>query len=264
MTGLAGRAERIAAHLVGHETGAEVIPHDIDGRQNVVDYLLVWPDGRRGALEVTLITDRVSMAWQGMAMKEGWRWPAVSSWEFRPTGRSFPYKLARRAVLRAVALCDVHCVDRPEELPPVALEDELELAQFFADEHGTLRRTRLDPGVVIYQSTRTQFVANAPTDFARVVETWHREPHMASHLSKLASMAGVSERHLFLVATDDVLPARFFTDDFRPPSFAPTGFDSVDALWIWSNYWHRYLAFRNGRWAWVEFPPRDQTPEGTA
>ena len=263
MTGLANRAEQIAAHLVGYETGAAVHLHDTDGRQAAVDFLLEWPDGRRGALEVTLVTEKASVAWQGMAMKEGWRWPAASSWEFRPATTSFPYTFVRQVALREVELCDAHGVDRPEDLPAAVLHVELDLARFLADDLGTLRRTGLDPGVVIYQSVRAEFVDGAPSDFARVVEAWHGEPHMASHLKKLARSADVSERHLFVVPTDDVLPARFFTDDFQPPTSAPAGFDSVDALWIWSNYWHRYLAFRNDSWAWVDFPPRDPTPVGT-
>ena len=62
MTGLAARAERIAAHPVVYQTGTKVVPHDSGGRQSAVDYLLVWPNGRRGALEVTLITDIASIA----------------------------------------------------------------------------------------------------------------------------------------------------------------------------------------------------------
>jgi hypothetical protein len=256
MTDLAKRAERIAAHLVGYETGAAVVSHDTDGRQGAVDFLLEWPDGRRGALEVTLVTEKASIAWQGMAMKEGWRWPAESSWEFRSAAPNFPYKFVRQVALRAVELCDAHGVDRPEQLPSELLETELDLARFLADGIGTLRRTRFGPGVVIYQVTRAEFVDNAPRDFARVVETWYEEPHMASHIEKLARTADVSERHLFLVPTDEVLPARFFTDDFEVPASAPpAGFDSLDALWVWSNYWHRYLAFRHGSWAWVGFPP---------
>lgn len=81
MTGLAERAEQIAAHLVGHETGAAAVAQ---GRQAPIDFLLQWPDGRVGALEVTLVTQSASVAWQGLAMKDGWRWHAESSWEFRP------------------------------------------------------------------------------------------------------------------------------------------------------------------------------------
>ena len=60
MTSLAERAEQIASYLVGHETAAVVVPHDVDGRQAAVDYLLEWPDRRRGALEVTLVTEKAS------------------------------------------------------------------------------------------------------------------------------------------------------------------------------------------------------------
>jgi hypothetical protein len=258
MTGLAKRAEQIAAHLVGYQTGAVVVPHDTDGRQAAVDFLLEWPGGHRGALEVTLVTEKASIAWQGLAMKEGWRWPAESSWEFRPTSPNFPYKFVRQVALRAVELCDAHGVDRPERLPSELLDAELDLARFLAGEIGTLRRSGFGSGVTIYQTTRAEFVDEAPRDFARVVETWHEEPHMSSHIAKLAATAGVSERHLFLVPTDEVLPARFFTDDFEVPASAPSGFDSLDALWVWSNYWHRYLMYRDGSWAWVGFPPRDK------
>lgn len=262
MSGLAERAERIAAYLVSYEAAAEAVPHDVDGRQGAVDYLLTWEDGRQAALEVTLITEKASIAWQGMAMREGWRWAADTSWEFRSAAVSFPYKFVRRAVLRAVELCDIHGVDRPEDLPLATLDVERDVARFLADELGTLRRATLSPGVLIYQAARAEFVDNAPSDFARIVETWNREPHMESHIRKLARTVNVSERHLFLVAIDDVLPARFFTDDFPAPTSAPAGFDSVDALWVWSNYWHRYLVFRNDSWSWVEFPPREQPQTG--
>ena len=150
MTGLGDRAERIAARLVGYSTGAEVVLYDTDGRQAAVDYLLEWPDGRRGTLEVTLVTEKASIAWQGMAMKEGWRWPADSSWEFRSAAQSFPYKFVRRVAVKAVKLCDAHGVDRPEDLPPELLDTEPDLAQFLVEKFGTLRRTGFDPGVVIY------------------------------------------------------------------------------------------------------------------
>lgn len=255
MTSLAERAEQIASYLVGHEAAAVMVPHDVDGRQAAVDYLLEWPDRRRGALEVTLVTEKASIAWQGMAMKEGWRWPTETSWEFRAAAPNFPYKFVRRAALRAVELCDAHHLDKPEQLPPEVLDDEHDLKRFLASDLGSLRRTGLSPGVAIYQSVRAEFVDNAPLDFTEVVEAWLEEPHMASHLKKLADAVGVSERHLFLVPTDDVLPARFFTDDFAAPLSSPAGFDAVDALWIWSNYWHRYLTFRNGSWNWIELPP---------
>jgi hypothetical protein len=53
------------------------------------------------------------------------------------------------------------------------------------------------------------------------------------------------------------LPPRFFTNDFPPPTRRPEGFDGLDGIWVWSNYWHQFLAWRAGTWQWLDFPPKD-------
>lgn len=68
MSELSERAEQIAAHLVAHDTSAAVEQHDVNGRQGAVDFVLTRTDGDTGALEVTMITQSQSIAWQGMAM----------------------------------------------------------------------------------------------------------------------------------------------------------------------------------------------------
>ena len=256
MTALSDRAERIAAHLVGHATGAEVIPHDVDGRQAAVDFLLQWPDGLVGALEVTMVTERASIAWQGMAMKDGWAWPAETSWEFRPNSVSFPYKKTKRAAIRAVELCDHWAADSPADLPAEVVAEEPELARFMADGTGSLRRMPFKPGIKLYQSTTAEFVEAAPADFSRVVESWHEHPHLAPHLTKVKRAPQSAQRHLFVVVVSEALPARFFTDDFEAPETPPQGFEGLDALWVWSDCWHRYLVYRNHTWSWVDFPPK--------
>lgn len=256
MTGFADRAEQIAAHLVSRETGAVAHLHDTGGRQAAVDFQLEWPDGRLGALEVTLVTDPVSIAWQGMAAQDGWRWEAETSWEYRPTNASFHYKSTRRAVIRAVQLCDQWYVAAPEDLPDDALAAEPELTAFLANGTGTLRRTPHGRGVALYPNTRAEFVDAVPSDFSLIVESWHNQPHIASHIEKVKVAPHVSERHLFLVPLDEVLPARFFTDDFDAPERTPQGFEGVDAVWVWSNHWRRCLVFRDGTWRWLQFPPR--------
>lgn len=128
MTELSNRAEQIAAHLVSHATATKAVPYDTNGRQSAVDFLLEWPDGRVGALEVTLIVEAESIAWQGLASKEGWRWPAA--WGFRANRVNFPYKQTRRIALRAVELCDLWSVYGPAELPAEVLADEQWLIQY--------------------------------------------------------------------------------------------------------------------------------------
>lgn len=249
------RAEQIAAHLVSHATGAIVDPHDIDGRQGVVDFLLRWPNGATGALEVTLIVEHASIEWQALAASDGWRWPAASSWDFRASEISFRYKSTRQLVLRAVDLCDHWAVDDPKDLPHDVHDSEPGLRRLVRGELGSLTRNPLSPGITVYAHTRAEFVEAAPSDFSNVIESWHAQPHMASHVEKLTKSPEVSKRHLFLVAMDDVLPAKFFTDDFEPPATSPAGFESVDTLWVWSNYWYRFLRHQDRQWTWVDFPP---------
>ncbi|MEV8266843.1 hypothetical protein [Microbacterium sp. NPDC076911] len=125
---------------------------------------------------------------------------------------------------------------------------------FLANGTGTLRRSLFSAGVAVYPSIRSEFLDSAPADFSKVVESWHGQAHIASHIEKVRKTSDVSERHLFLVPLDEVLPGRFFTDDFETPQLPPQGFDDIDALWFWSNYWHRFLLFRDRSWRWLNFP----------
>lgn len=260
MSELAGRAEDIAAYLVSHALGADARKFDADGRQSAVDFILEWPHGRRGALEVTLVTQPESSAWQGLAAKEGWRWPAPSGWEFRLSGDDMPYRRARRAVVRAVGLCDLENVDALDRLPPEMLSHDPELG--WLSDIGDLRRTSFEPGVVLLPAVRAEFVDASTSDFATVVERWLQLPHMPRHVEKVRSAPAVDERHLFLVPVDEVLPARFFTNDFLAPTRIPGGFSGIDGIWVWSNYWHQYLVWLAGRWHWLDFPPKDRAVSG--
>jgi hypothetical protein len=250
---LAGRAEDIAAHLVSHALGARARKFDAHGRQAAVDFILEWSDGRRGALEVTLVTQPESSVWQGPAAKEGWRWPAPSGWEFRLHGDHMPYRRARVAVLRAVELCDRENVDAIEQLPRDIRSSEPDLE--WLDDIGELRRSASKPGVVLLPAVRAEFVEASSSDFVTLVEGWLHLPHMPRHVEKARSAVGVVERHLFLVPVDEVLPARFFTNEFPVPTRSPQGFRGIDGIWVWSNYWHQYLAWLAGTWQWLDFPP---------
>jgi len=249
---LAGRAEDIAAHLVSHALGAEASKYDADGRQSAVDFMLEWPDGRRGALEVTLVTHPKSSAWQGLASKEGWRWPAPTGWQFRVRGDDFPYRRTRRAVLKAVDLCDRAGVDAPDRLPPDIYSSDPDLEWLHTVGH--LRRTPFKPGVILLPAVRAEFVEASSSDFGILVERWLHLPHMSRHVEKARSAPSVDERHLFLVPVDEVLPARFFTNDFPAPTRTPEGFDGIDGVWVWSNYWHQFLVCFADGWRWLDFP----------
>lgn len=256
MSELSARAEQIAARVVHHDTGAHVEEHDRDGRQGVVDFMLEWANGDAGALEVTMITEPESSAWQGMAMRDGWQWPAETSWEFRAASASFPYKNTKRAAMRAVALCDEWQVDEPGCLPDSVLAHEPDVAKFLSKHVGHLKRSPFSPGITIYQAVNAEFVDATSADFRSVVESWLSRAHIEPHLDKLQRAPDVSQRILFLVIVSEALPIRFFTDDFEAPSSDLRGYERADAVFIWSDYWHRYLTFRSGSWTWNALPLR--------
>lgn len=250
---LAGRAEDIGAHLVGRALGAAARKFDVNGRQSAVDFMLEWPDGRRGALEVTLVTEPEPAAWQGMAANDGWRWPAPSGWEFRLAGSDMPYQRTRRAVLRAVALCDRWNTDAPHQLPAEVLHRDPEVDSIH--EIGELRRTPFQPGVVLLSGVRAEFVEGSASDFTSVVESWF---HLAAHAPspRETPIDGRRRKAPLLSAVDEALPARYFTNDFPAPTRSPEGSRGLDGIWVWSNYWHQYLVWLAGTWQWLDFPPR--------
>lgn len=252
MSGLAGRAEEIAAHLVSHALGVDVEKYDADGRQSAVDFMLEWPNGRRGALEVTLVTHPKSSAWQGLASKDGWRWPAPTGWQFRLRGDDILYQRARRAVLKAVDLCDRAGVDAPDLLPPDVYASVPDLV--WLDTVGHLRRTPSKPGVVLLPAVHAEFVEASSSDFVILVERWLQLPHMPRHVEKAKSAPFVDERHLFLVPGYEVLPVRFFANEFPAPTRRPEGFEGIDGIWVWSDYWRQFLVWFADGWRWLDLP----------
>lgn len=111
----------------------------------------------------------------------------------------------------------------------------------------------------VFVPSRADFIESTDAHFALVLEEWLEIEHVSRHVAKTAAVS--LSRHLFLVPLDDVLPIRFFTDDFAAPSRRPHGNDGLDGLWVWSNHWHRFLAWYDGVRAWHEYPSREKRVE---
>ena len=150
--------------------------------------------------------------------------------------------------------CDIANVDALDQLPADVASSASDLERLSVI--GDLRRTTSRPGVVLLPAVRAESVETATADFASLTEEWLHLPHMPRHVDKTRSAVDVAERHLFMMPVDDVLPSRFFTNDFPAPARSPGGFSGIDGLWVWSNYWHQYLAYLAGGWCWLDFPPR--------
>ena len=245
------RAEQIAAALVPPLLGAEAVAQ-ADGAP--MDYVLVWPDGREGVLEVTLVADPEAIKWQNQLAEAGGAWLTTGKWELRLRTLAMQYRPTETAARRVVDLCRLHGTTSPAALPPDIRAEEDAVARI--ESVGELRRVKVGrEGISVFVPIRAEFVEATDGDFASLLERWVSLQHVAAHVAK-TSNATSRERHLFLVPLDDVLPVRFYTDDFRPPSRFPRGYEGIDGLWVWSNYWHRFLGWRGGRWSWEDFPSR--------
>jgi hypothetical protein len=249
VSGISDRAEQIGAAVVAHVLGAEAVPR---GRDSAMDYWLRWPDERMGALKVTLVAHPEAIGWQNQIAERGGTWPAAGKWELRLRMLAIQHRPTMTAALKAVDLCNEHGVDAPTDLPASVRAGEAAVVSL--ETVGDLRRVRLGrEGVTVFEPTRAEFIDATSDDFADVLERWARLEHVADHVAKTAAESA-NERHLCLVAVDDVLPVRFFADDFAVPARFPDGYEGIDGLWVWSNYWHRVMGWRNGSWAWHDTP----------
>ncbi|KGM09344.1 hypothetical protein N869_02015 [Cellulomonas bogoriensis 69B4 = DSM 16987] len=219
-----------------------------------MDYVLVWPNGREGVLEVTLVADPEAIKWQNQLAQAGGAWQTTGKWELRLRTLAMQYRPTEAAARRVVDLCRFHGTTSTPALPPEVRAEEDAVARI--ESIGELRRVKVGrEGISVFVPVRAEFVEATDEDFASLLERWVSLQHVAAHVAKTSS-ATSRERHLFLVPLDDVLPVRFYTDDFRAPSRFPRGYEGIDGLWVWSNYWHRFLGWRGGRWSWENFPSR--------
>ena len=245
------RAEQIAAALVPPLLGADAV-WQAPGAP--MDYVLAWPDGRQGVLEVTLVTDPDAIKWQNQLAQAGGAWLTAGKWELRLRTLAMQYRPTEAAARRVVDLCRSHGTTSPAALPPEVRAEEDAVARL--ESIGDLQRVKVGrEGISVFVPARAEFVVATDQDFASLLERWVSLRHVAAHVAK-TSGATSRDRHLFLVPLDDVLPVRFVTDDFRPPSRFPRGYEGIDGLWVWSNSWHRFLGWRDGRWSWEDFPSR--------
>jgi hypothetical protein len=217
-----------------------------------MDYWLRWPDERIGVLEVTLIAHPEAIGWQNQVAEHGGTWPAVGKWELRLRTLAIQHRPTMTTALKTVGLCNEHDVDTPKDLPANVRVGEAAVVSL--ETVGDLRRVTWGrEGVTVFQPPRAEFVDATSEDFADVLEQWALREYVIGHVAKTAAEPAV-ERHLCLVAVDDVLPVRFFADDFTVPARFPDGYQGIDGLWIWSNYWHRVMGWRNGSWDWHDTP----------
>jgi hypothetical protein len=120
--------EQTACLIAERALGVTATPYDVDGRQGAVEAFLDYPDGRRGAFEVTkLATDGgVSLQLQSLLERDGHGWPLPGNWWWT-IKVGHPRDLLRLPDIYAkiILKCESAGVREPRRLAPAAIDDDV-------------------------------------------------------------------------------------------------------------------------------------------
>lgn len=74
------KTEKAACAIVRRVLGVEIEPWDVYGRQNAVDALLHYPDGRVAAFEVSKLAADGAIHLDSLLGREDFSWPLPGRW----------------------------------------------------------------------------------------------------------------------------------------------------------------------------------------
>jgi hypothetical protein len=251
--------EQTACLIAESALGATATPYDVAGRQGAVEAFLDYPDGRRGAFEVTqLAADRgASLQLDSLLKRDGYGWPLPGKWWWTIKIRD-PKDLLRLPSIytKIILVCERVGVRRPQHLPSaesdadvrwLVLESSVQMEGHpkvpARDEHRTRRAMITQPGAGGFtDETFSQLdeALSAAFDTALI----------QGHVAKL-KRAEADERHLFLVVgiydmAFSLFQALGFEDTL--PAGAPALPDGLTHLWLAPVYGHRVLIGTSAGW----------------
>jgi hypothetical protein len=251
--------EQIACLIAERALGATATPYDVDGRQGAVEAFLDYPDGRRGAFEVTrLATDGgASLQLDSLLQREGFRWPSPGKWWWSvQIGHPRDLPRLREIFDKIVLVCESVGVKEPRRLPSAEIDDDV---RWLAEEssvqmRGHPNRFTTDqhrvPPSLITQPAVGGFPDGAFNGLDDALSAAFDTTNIQRHLTKLRrTQAG--ERHLFLIVGVYDLPytlydALVFGD--RLPAGAPPKPDDLTHLWLAPVSCRRVLIGTSAGW----------------
>ena len=213
--------EQAVRALIERHLGAPVSQHDDQSAPGMHDLTISYPDGRRGAVEVTAAEDQTRRAevgaigaepvLQAPGLNSGWLALLEPGASVKTARRALP-DLCAQLETAGVTTLDAHQA-RPDQGHDVAaLHRLLAQAQVVSLRSGTMR-----PGVIaIAGSMDVQWLSSDPEDVVRFVERFVQSRPADS--AKLAR-SGADERHLFILGG-------WFPEDW--PSLHPLSLDFAD------------------------------------
>jgi hypothetical protein len=251
--------EQTACLIAERALGVTATPYDVAGRQGAVDAFLDYPDGRRGAFEVTQLAtdDGKSLQLQSLLRSDGFGLPLPGKWwwtieisnpEDRPRLRNSYSKII------------LHC-----ESVGVTDPRYLDLGEVDADVRWLVEnssvRMRGHPTVPARDEHRTrQAMITQPSTWGGSDETFNLldealstafgKTHIQDHVAKLCRIQA-DEGHLFLVLDVYDLPFPLFDalgSIDRLPAAAPARPHGLTHLWLAPVYGYRILIGTSAGW----------------
>lgn len=228
-----------------------LIQHDLDGRQNAVDYVFTSPSAS-GAVEMTTIQDRRAAAW-GSKLDDG-ETIACSS----PRGWTLVVDLGtrldhlRRRLPAVVAECDRFGVTSPDQLPPAARSDVN--VRWFDSTRNRLYAHDGRPGTIRVQMPAVFAFPRAEGLGEELADLLASEA-ITTKLDKLRKHPGVSERHL-AIGVSDIYGSGFnllnnlAIDGQDLPEFELPDDFAATHLWLSSGGYRVLTWTRADGWVW--------------
>jgi hypothetical protein len=242
-------------------TGHEVTPYDVDGRQNAVDGVLTYPDGRTAAIEVTSDASQGRRQLDSVLAKDGFKWQCQSASRWIVSiddPRDIPR--ARDVLQRVIDACEAAGVSRPSQLGWAVLAEDDDL-QWAAESSVIFHGSGMLPPNVdaagntfawIHPGSIGGWVADEPfVTFDNELSDLLAKAEVSRRVVKLAR-AQADECHLMIVAhmtafsfsvIDSVM-----NGDALPPQ-QPSGLDArITHLWLVPEFGKRLLLWSPSGW----------------
>lgn len=261
--------EEAAAAAVRGVTGAETQHYDRDGRQGAVDFLIRYPSGRTGALEVTSHAGPGSRELTALLRKTGFRWDNPGQWTWSIAfDIDADLKQVRGVYRYVIETCEAHHVTTPEQLPDdVLMFDDILFAaafdlgvRFYGNPGKAAGR-----GVTVMPSSVGGGVDEDLIHLPDVCSELLEVTHIAEHVAKVLRHPA-DEHHLFVWVGPGGIPfPQYYVlcgIPTRLPSTPPRRLQGLSNLWLATGWGPSLIAWdAHGGWqahtAFDTQPPPD-------
>lgn len=248
-------AERFAAIAVERATGAQATPYDIDGRQGVHDFTLVYPKGRTAAVEVTSHAGPGRRQLESLLDADDYEWLNPGAWAWTLT-LSDPADLPQlgRVYVSIIAVCERYGAVRPDQVPWQVREadpalrwlETTSVSMFGMPDVSAVEGDRTRPVYVMPKGDGGVIDENMVGLDQAVVDLL-AVPAVARRVAKV-SRADADERHLFVSVDSTGLPfpvasALMGRPERLPPTSTITLPGRLTHVWLAPRYLHVLLGW---------------------